>query len=113
MFTPVYIVQECAPLRVWKKFIMWKKMETLLCNRTIFAVKLEIYLLKLVSCTLFAPLKEENFSALRAKNILHFLIVFCEGYYPKSITKFWKFMEFSYKIEVPEIVNIEVHIIFS
>ena len=29
---------------------------------------------------------------------LHFLIVFCEGYYPKSAIKFWKIMEFWYKI---------------
>ena len=28
----------------------------------------------------------------------HFLRVFCEGYYPKSAIKFWKIMEFWYKI---------------
>ena len=33
-----------------------------------------------------------------AWTFLNFLIVFCEGYYPKSTIKFWKIMEFWYKI---------------
>ena len=51
---PVYIVQECGLISMWKKFILWKKMETLLCKRAIFAKYLEIYLLKIVSYILFA-----------------------------------------------------------
>ena len=59
MKAPLYIVQECAPLRGWKKFnhVEENQIFTLQKNN-ICSVKLEIYLLK-----------KENFSALCAEDI--------------------------------------------
>ena len=59
---PLYIVQECAYISHWKKFIICgiveKNQNFTLQKNNICSVKLEIYLLK-----------KENFSALRAEDI--------------------------------------------
>ena len=62
VLTPLYIVQECACISHWKKFIICgiveKNQNFTLQKNNICSVKLKIYLLE-----------KENFSALRAEGI--------------------------------------------
>ena len=79
--SPLYIVQKCAPLRGWKKFINVEKIENFTVQKNIIwkaigNLKPIFYIysknkgLKYCVIHIFCHFAKENFSALRAQDLL-------------------------------------------